>query len=65
MLDLFPPVDMVPPSSFADTHPPDFGDHFPTFSDMRQHYIYMLFKYTHIVMPNAEMAAKFKANRVG
>ncbi|MDR1325489.1 MAG: endo-1,4-beta-xylanase [Treponema sp.] len=32
------------------------------FSDLRQHYIYLIFKYAHIAVPNAQMAAKFKAN---
>ena len=35
------------------------------FGDLRQHYIYLLFKYAHIAVPNAEMAAKFKANYAG
>jgi GH35 family endo-1,4-beta-xylanase len=30
--------------------------------DLRQHYIYLIFKYAHIAVPNAQMAAKFKAN---
>jgi len=30
-------------------------------SDIRQHYIYLLFKYAHIAVPNALMAAKYKA----
>jgi len=29
--------------------------------DVRQHYIYLLFKYAHIAVPNAQMAAKYKA----
>jgi len=29
--------------------------------DIRQHYIYLLFKYAHIAVPNAQMAAKYKA----
>ncbi|MDR2398482.1 MAG: hypothetical protein LBD74_06955, partial [Spirochaetaceae bacterium] len=29
-------------------------------ADLRQHYIYLLFKYAHIAVPNAQMAAKFK-----
>jgi GH35 family endo-1,4-beta-xylanase len=32
------------------------------FADLRQHYIYLIFKYAHIAVPNAQMAAKFKAN---
>jgi len=32
------------------------------FGDIRQHYIYLLFKYAHIASPNAQMAARFKAN---
>jgi len=32
------------------------------FDDIRQHYIYLLFKYAHIASPNAQMAARFKAN---
>jgi hypothetical protein len=32
------------------------------FGDLRQHYIYLIFKYAHIAVPNAQMAAKFKAN---
>jgi len=28
---------------------------------IRQHYVYLLFKYAHIAAPNAQMAAKFKA----
>jgi GH35 family endo-1,4-beta-xylanase len=32
------------------------------FGDLRQHYVYLLFKYAHIAVPNAQMAAKFKAN---
>jgi GH35 family endo-1,4-beta-xylanase len=32
------------------------------FDDLRQHYIYLIFKYAHIAVPNAQMAAKFKAN---
>nr|AGS52042.1 endo-1,4-beta-xylanase [uncultured bacterium contig00008] len=31
------------------------------FKDIRQHYIYLLYKYAHIAVPNAQMAAKFKA----
>ena len=31
------------------------------FGDIRQHYIYLLFKYAHIAVPNAQMAAKYKA----
>ena len=31
------------------------------FDDIRQHYIYLLFKYAHIAVPNAQMAAKYKA----
>ncbi|MDR2965823.1 MAG: endo-1,4-beta-xylanase [Treponema sp.] len=30
-------------------------------SDIRQHYIYLLFKFAHIAVPNAQMAAKYKA----
>ncbi|MCL2270697.1 MAG: endo-1,4-beta-xylanase [Treponema sp.] len=30
-------------------------------SDIRQHYIYLLFKYAHIAVPNAQMAEKYKA----
>jgi len=30
------------------------------FDDIRQHYIYLLFKYAHIAIPNAAMADKFK-----
>lgn len=30
--------------------------------DIREHYIYMLFKHAHIAAPNAQMAAAFKAN---
>ena len=29
--------------------------------DIRQHYIYLLFKYAHIAVPNAQMAEKYKA----
>jgi GH35 family endo-1,4-beta-xylanase len=32
------------------------------FGDLRQHYIYLIFKYAHIAVPNPLMAAKFKAN---
>jgi GH35 family endo-1,4-beta-xylanase len=32
------------------------------FDDPRQHYIYLIFKYAHIAVPNAQMAEKFKAN---
>jgi GH35 family endo-1,4-beta-xylanase len=32
------------------------------FDDIRQHYIYLLFKYAHIAAPNAQMAARFRAN---
>jgi GH35 family endo-1,4-beta-xylanase len=32
------------------------------FDDIRQHYIYLLFKYAHIASPNAQMAARFRAN---
>jgi GH35 family endo-1,4-beta-xylanase len=35
------------------------------FADLRQHYVYLLFKYAHIAVPNAQMAAKFKANYAG
>ena len=31
------------------------------FGDIRQHYLYLLFKYAHIAVPNAQMAAKYKA----
>jgi len=31
------------------------------FDDIRQHYIYLLFKYAHIAVPNAQMAEKYKA----
>ncbi|WP_162848608.1 endo-1,4-beta-xylanase [Paenibacillus nanensis] len=30
--------------------------------DIREHYIYLLFKYAHIAAPNARMAAAYKAN---
>jgi GH35 family endo-1,4-beta-xylanase len=30
------------------------------YNDIRQHYIYLLFKFAHIAAPNAEMAAKYK-----
>jgi len=29
--------------------------------DIRTHYVYLLFKYAHIAVPNAQMAAKYKA----
>jgi GH35 family endo-1,4-beta-xylanase len=32
------------------------------YSDIRQHYIYLLFKYAHIAVPNTQMAEKYKAN---
>ena len=32
------------------------------FDDITQHYIYLLFKYAHIAVPNAQMAEKYKAN---
>jgi GH35 family endo-1,4-beta-xylanase len=32
------------------------------FDDIRQHYIYLLFKYAHIAVPNAQMADRYKAN---
>jgi GH35 family endo-1,4-beta-xylanase len=32
------------------------------FDDIRQHYIYLLFKFAHIASPNAQMAARFRAN---
>jgi GH35 family endo-1,4-beta-xylanase len=32
------------------------------FDDIYQHYIYLLFKYAHIAVPNAQMAEKFKLN---
>jgi GH35 family endo-1,4-beta-xylanase len=35
------------------------------FDDLRQHYIYLIFKYAHIAVPNARMAAKFKENYAG
>jgi len=31
------------------------------FGDIRQHYFYLLFKYAHIAVPNAQMAEKYKA----
>ncbi len=31
-------------------------------SDIKEHYIYLLFKYAHIAAPNAQMAAAYKAN---
>ena len=31
------------------------------FDDIQQHYIYLLFKYAHIAVPNAQMAEKYKA----
>jgi len=31
------------------------------FGDIRQHYVYLLFKYAHIAIPNAQMAEKYKA----
>jgi GH35 family endo-1,4-beta-xylanase len=31
------------------------------FGDIRQHYIYLLFKYAHIAIPNETMAAKYRA----
>jgi len=30
-------------------------------TDIRMHYVYLLFKYAHIAVPNAQMAAKYKA----
>jgi GH35 family endo-1,4-beta-xylanase len=30
------------------------------YNDIRQHYIYLLFKFAHIAVPNARMAAKYK-----
>ncbi|MFY1673531.1 endo-1,4-beta-xylanase [Plantactinospora sp. WMMB334] len=30
--------------------------------DLREHYVYLLFKYAHIAAPNAEMASAYKAN---
>lgn len=30
--------------------------------DLKEHYVYLLFKYAHIAAPNARMAAAFKAN---
>ena len=35
------------------------------FDDITQHYIYLLFKYAHIAVPNALMAEKFRANYAG
>jgi GH35 family endo-1,4-beta-xylanase len=32
------------------------------YGDIRQHYIYLIFKYAHIAVPNAQMAAKYQAN---
>jgi GH35 family endo-1,4-beta-xylanase len=32
------------------------------YSDINNHYIYLLFKYAHIAIPNAQMAEKFKAH---
>jgi hypothetical protein len=32
------------------------------FDDITKHYIYLLFKYAHIAVPNAQMAARYKAN---
>ena len=32
------------------------------FDDISRHYIYLLFRYAHIAVPNAQMAARFKAN---
>ena len=32
------------------------------FDKIDQHYIYLMFKYAHIAVPNAQMAAKYKAN---
>jgi len=32
------------------------------FDDIRQHYMYLLYKYAHIAVPNEQMAAKYKAN---
>ena len=31
-------------------------------TDIRQHYVYLLFKYAHIAVPNDKMAAAYKAN---
>jgi GH35 family endo-1,4-beta-xylanase len=31
-------------------------------NDVTQHYVYLMFKYAHIAIPNAEMARKYKAN---
>ena len=31
------------------------------YDDIRQHYMYLIFKYAHIAVPNAQMAAKFKS----
>jgi len=30
------------------------------YNDIRQHYIYLLFKFAHVAIPNAQMAAKYK-----
>jgi len=32
------------------------------FEDVRQNYMYLLYKYAHIAIPNAQMAEKYKAN---
>ena len=32
------------------------------YDDIRQHYMYLIFKYAHIAVPNAQMAAAYKAN---
>jgi len=32
------------------------------FNDIRQHYVYLLFKYAHIAVPNEQMAQKYKSN---
>jgi len=31
------------------------------FGDIKQHYVYLLYKYAHIAVPNAQMAEKYKA----
>ncbi|MDR3020761.1 MAG: endo-1,4-beta-xylanase [Treponema sp.] len=31
-------------------------------NDLRQHYVYLLFKYAHIAVPNAQMAEKYKTH---
>jgi GH35 family endo-1,4-beta-xylanase len=32
------------------------------YGDIRQHFVYLLFKFAHIAVPNAQMAARYKAN---